>query len=444
MNRILIAGTHSGCGKTTVTCGVLAALKGRGLSPAAFKCGPDYIDPMFHRRVIGVPSYNLDPFFFTEEQLKGRIVKSGGGISLLEGVMGYYDGIGPKGCCSTYQVARATQTPTVLIIDAKGMYTSAAAVLRGFLDYQTPSGIQGVIFNNTSSIVYEGLSSLVEEMGIKPLGFLPREPNAVFASRHLGLVTAGELAHIEEKLALLGELAERYIDLDSLIRLAANAPVLNTNPPDIRPLGRVRLAVARDDAFCFLYEENLEILTSLGAEIVFFSPISDARLPEDIGGLYLGGGYPELHLEALSGNSPMLQDIKAAVWGGMPTIAECGGFLYLHHTLEGFPMAGVIDAKAYRTRKLSRFGYITLQAKVDNLLCAAGENILAHEFHYYQSTDGGAGFVAEKPQPQGSWPCVHATETLYAGFPHLFFEANLAFAENFVRKAIEYDVGRSS
>ena len=444
MNRIMITGTHSGCGKTTVTCGLLMALKDRGLQPTAFKCGPDYIDPMFHRRAIGVPGYNLDPFFSTGEQLKGRIVKSGGGISLLEGAMGYYDGIGPEGWCSAYDVARATRTPAVLVIDAKGMYTSAAAVLQGFLNYQAPSGIRGVIFNNTSPMVYEGLAVLAEGMGIKPLGFLPREPKAVFESRHLGLVTAGELAHIEEKLARLGDLAESYIDIKGLIKLAANAPALNGALPDMRPLGRVRLGVARDEAFCFLYEENLELLTALGSEIIFFSPINDEGLPEGISGLYLCGGYPELHLEALSGNSSMIQAIKAAVCGGMPAIAECGGFLYLHNTLDGFPMAGVIDAQAYRTEKLSRFGYITLQAKVDNLLCAAGDTIPGHEFHYYQSSHCGADFGAEKPGSQRSWPCVHATETLYAGFPHLYFEANPVFAENFVRKAIEYEVNKHS
>lgn len=444
MNRILIAGTHSGCGKTTVACALLKALKNRGLNPSAFKCGPDYIDPMFHRRAIGVPSHNLDPFFCTAEKLKHRIAAQAGGVSLIEGAMGYYDGIGAAGSYSTYDVARETQTPAVLVVDAKGMYTSAGAVLKGFLDYREQSFLRGVIFNNASPGLYEGLCSIAEMIKVKPLGFLPGEPKAAVGSRRLGLVTAGEIADIEERLALLGALAERYIDIDGLLALAACAPALDAVPPgpaaapDIRPLGSVRIAVARDEAFCFLYEENLEMLAALGCETVFFSPLYDGTLPDGTGGLYLCGGYPELHLKALSGNAAMLQAINAAVRGGMPTIAECGGFLYLHDTLDDFPMAGTVRADAYRTENLMRFGYVKLRAKADNLLCTAGESINAHEFHYYESTDCGADFTAEKPLSERSWPCVHATETLYAGFPHLYFDANPAFAENFVRKAMEY------
>ncbi len=438
MDRILITGTHSGCGKTTITCALLMALKNRGLRPSAFKCGPDYIDPMFHRRAIGVPSHSLDPFFCDAEQLKRRVTANTGGISLLEGVMGYYDGVGDDGRYSTYDVARETQTPVVLVVDVKGMYTSAGAVLKGFSDYRERSGIQGVIFNNASPMLYEGLRSIAMRIGVKPLGFMPRDVKARIESRHLGLVTAGDIPDLEEKLALLGKLAEKYIDINGLLALAASAPVLDVQQSDIISLGSVRIAVARDEAFCFLYEENLELLNALGCEIVFFSPLHDRVLPQDIGGLYLCGGYPELYLEALSGNTMMLQTIKTAVQGGLPTIAECGGFLYLHDTLDGFPMAGVIHANAYKTETLKRFGYITLHAKEDNLLCAAGDSIRAHEFHYYDSTSCGSDFIADKPLADKNWPCVHASEMLYAGFPHLYFEANNGFAKNFVRKVIEY------
>lgn len=445
MNRILIAGTHSGCGKTTVMCALLMALKGKGLRVSAFKCGPDYIDPMFHRRAIGVPSHNLDPFFCTVEQLKGRIVAHAGDISLLEGAMGYYDGVGDAGHYSAYDVARGTLTPVVLVVDVKGMYTSAGAVLKGFLDYRAHSGIQGVIFNNASPTLYEGLRPIAERLGVKALGFLPREARAAIDSRSLGLVTAEEIADVGEKLTLLGALAERYIDIDGLLALAACAPALSAAAQgawDVRarrrPMESVRIAVARDEAFCFLYEENLELLAALGCEIVFFSPLADAAVPGDVGGLYLCGGYPELHLEALSANASMLESVCSAVRRGMPTIAESGGFLYLHDMLDGVPMSGIIHASAYRTDSLKRFGYVTLRAEADNLLCAAGDSIRAHEFHYCESTDCGAGFVAQKPLSEKSWPCVHTTDTLYAGFPHLYFDANPVFAENFARKAIEY------
>ena len=195
--------------------------------------------------------------------------------------------------------------------------------------------------------------------------------------------------------------------------------------------------MARDEAFCFLYEENLRALEALGCEPVFFSPLHDEHLPEGAQGLYLPGGYPELHLEGLSSN-PIRQEIRRAVEGGMPTVAECGGFLYLHDSLDGAEMAGVIHAAAYGTKKLQRFGYVHLTAERDNLLCRTGESIRAHEFHYYDSEDNGSGFTAAKPLGKRSWPCVHAGETLYAGFPHLYFPANMAFAENFVRKAASY------
>lgn len=440
MNRILVAGTHSGCGKTTVTCALLSALKARRLNISAFKCGPDYIDPMFHREVVGVRAHNLDAFFCDDAALRGQLAAHAGDISVVEGVMGYYDGIGPEGRASTYEVARATGTPAVLVVDTKGMYASTGAVLKGFLEYREQSGIRGVIFNNASPLFYEGLCSIAEKTGVTPLGFLPKESKAAIESRHLGLVTASEITDIQDKLMRLGELAERHIDIDGLLALAASAPQLNAAKRSIRPLGSVRIAVARDNAFCFMYQENLELLEALGAELAFFSPLRDQALPEHTGGLYLPGGYPELHLEELSGNAAMLEDISKAVQGGMPTIAECGGFLYLHDALDGFPMSGVIHASAYKTGKLKRFGYATLCAKADNLLCAAGDSIRTHEFHYYESTDCGEAFIAQKPLSERSWSCVHATDTLYAGFPHLYFDANPVFAENFVRKAIKYAV----
>lgn len=437
MDRVLIAGTHSGCGKTTVFCALLSALKRRGLSPSAFKCGPDYIDPMFHRRALGVPGGNLDPFFSPPRRLRQRLSPPGG-PALLEGAMGYYDGVGPGGRFSAWDVARETATPAVLVIDARGMYASAGAVLRGFLGYRSPSQIRGVIFNNASRKVYDGLRELAEQEGVRPLGFLPRTPGATLASRHLGLVTAAEIEDLEGKLTLLGSLAEEHLDLDGLLALAGTAPALDEPTRPLRPIRRVRVAVARDEAFCFLYEETLELLSALGCEPVFFSPLRDGGLPPGIGGLYLCGGYPELYLEALSANAALRAAVRGAVEGGMPAVAECGGFLYLHDTLEGYPMAGVIHARAFRTPSLRRFGYAVLRAGRDNLLCAAGEEIPAHEFHYYDSTDCGGDFTAEKPVTGVSWPCVHAGETLYAGFPHLYLDANPVFAENFLRKAMDY------
>lgn len=435
--RILIAGTHSGCGKTTVTLALLSALKGRGLAVHTFKCGPDYIDPMFHREAVGVPSKNLDPYFSTGSQLRAQLAQTDG-LAVVEGVMGYYDGIGTQGQASTYHVASQTESPVILVVSAKGMYTSAGAILQGFREFRPNSGIQGVIFNGVSAMVYQGLREIAREAGLRPLGYLPNDPAFSIGSRHLGLVTAQEIQDIRAKLDGLGKLAEETLDLNGILDLAVSAPALTAQEESPKQPAKVRVAVARDQAFCFLYQENLDLLESLGCELCFFSPLTDTALPEHIGGLYLPGGYPELHAERLSANTAMLRAVREAVQGGLPTIAECGGFLYLHDTLDNSPMAGVISGKAFRTETLQRFGYVGLTAQEDNLLCPKGASIRAHEFHYYDSTDNGRVFQAVKPSGSRSYVCGHATQTLYAGFPHLYLPANPTFAHRFVAAASAY------
>ena len=437
MNRVLIAGTHSGCGKTTVTCALLSALKARGMDVASFKCGPDYIDPMFHREVVGVRAHNLDPFFSSGKELCSLLATNAGDISVIEGVMGYYDGIGPEGHASTYTVAHETDTPVILVVDAKGMYTSSGAVLQGFKQYKPDSCINGVIFNGILPMLYDDYRRIAESAGVPALGFLPKTPELSVASRHLGLVTAGEIANIREKLVRLGELAERYIDISGVLAIADSAVTLDAPVPiSDTPKQGVRIAVARDEVFCFIYQESLELLEALGATLVFFSPLRDTTLPEDIGGLYLPGGYPELHKEALSANVSMRESIRKAISEGLPAIAECGGFMYLHEALDGYPMAGVIRAKTFRTDRLQRFGYVSLTAKKDNMLCRAGDVICGHEFHYYDSTGNGDGFIAQKARSGIEYSCAHATKTLYAGFPHLHFSPSVVKA--FVGKAVAY------
>jgi len=438
MRRVLLAGTHSGCGKTTAALALLSALKARGLSASAFKCGPDYIDPLFHRAALGIPAHNLDPYFCGRDTLRGILSTRGNGLAVIEGVMGYYDGVGPEGCFSTYDVACETDTPVILVMDTRGMYASAGAVLRGFTGYRPDTDIRGVLFNRTSAALYKGLKQLAQDAGLLPLGFLPNTPECAIGSRHLGLLTPGELSDIRYTLGRLGELAESCLDMDGILALAASAPAIRETLPVPSPVSRVRVAVARDAAFSFLYQENLELLEALGCELIYFSPLADEALPESVGGLYLPGGYPELHPEALSKNGPMRRSVREAVENGLPTIAECGGYLYLHAALDGAPMAGAIPAGAYRTGKLQRFGYAELTAEKDNLLCKAGGKIRAHEFHYYTSDDAPAGFRAQKPSGGEPWAAARATDTLYAGFPHLYFYANPVFAEQFVRKAAAY------
>ncbi len=418
--RLLIAGTGSGCGKTTVTSALLRALQRRGAALAAFKCGPDYIDPMFHTAVLGIPSRNLDLFFVDETEVRSQLARHvpAGGLGIIEGVMGFYDGI--------------SGTPAVLVVRPRGQSLSLAAEIKGFRDF-APNTLRGVILNGVSKAMYPFYKAIAEQAGLTVYGCLPPVPEAEIPDRHLGLVTAQEIGDLQRRLDLLADAAEESLDLDGLLALAHTAPPLADESALLMPVTDkpVRIAVARDRAFCFYYADNFDVLRALGAEIVDFSPVEDEKLPENIDGLYLGGGYPELYAEQLAANRSMRESIRAAVQGSLPTIAECGGFLYLHRTLDGAEMAGVIDADAHMTKRLQPFGYVTLTAGRDNLLCRAGGIIRAHEFHYAQSDDNGDAFRAEKPNGR-AWDCVHANETLYAGFPHLYFRANAGFAQSFV------------
>lgn len=328
--RLLIAGTGSGCGKTTVTCALLQALVHRGSKPGALKCGPDYIDPMFHSRIIGAKSSNLDLFFYPENTAKFLLAKNARdcGITVLEGVMGYYDGLGlTSDRASAYHVAKATRTPTVLVVNAAGASLSVLATLEGFARFRPESGIRGVILNNCSPMVYPALAEAIRERfedKIRPLGFLPRMPQCALESRHLGLVTADEVAGFQEKMEQLAVQAEKSLDLDGLRKLAEQAEDLCYEPLSFPNGEPVRIGVARDRAFCFYYEDNLALLRELGGELVFFSPLEDARLPEDLHGVYLGGGYPELYAKALSENQSMRDSFRKALENGLPCVAECG------------------------------------------------------------------------------------------------------------------------
>lgn len=440
--RLLFAAPSSGSGKTTVVCGLLRALKNRGRAVRSFKCGPDFIDPLFHERVVGVPSGTLDLFFTPEDQLKRLFCRHAAGavVSLIEGVMGYYDGLGAAAdTASSYAVARALDAPVVLIVDSRGQSLSALATLEGFLRFRPDSRIRGVLFNRMSEGVYAALVPEVEKLGVKPLGFVPRCPELMIESRHLGLITPGEITDLEQKLDALASLLEKTVDMDGLLTLANGAPALAEPPaPPIPPMPHTKIAVARDEAFCFLYRDNLDLLRDYGANITFFSPIHDAVLPEGTEGLILPGGYPELYARALSENEPMGRAIRAAVENGSPCLAECGGFLYLHRELEDmegrfWPMAGVLDARAYRTQKLGRFGYITLNAKEDTAFLPAGETVRGHEFHYFESESCGDALHAQKPMGSRGWDCGHAEGPLLMGFPHLYYPSNPKLIERFLR-----------
>lgn len=434
--RLLIAGTNSGCGKTTVVCGILQALKNRGQAIASFKCGPDYIDPMFHSSIIGTKCRNLDLQFFDGNTLRYLLAKGNQGeTAIIEGVMGYYDGVGMTSRASSYEVAKTASAPAVLVVNARGAAHSVLATIHGFASLYPDSGIRGVLLNNCSSMLYPRLkAAILEQFGgsILPLGFLPPLPDCTLESRHLGLITAAEVEDLQEKLQRLAAQVEKSIDLDGLLALAQTAPKLEyTIPPLPAPGAPVRIGMAKDKAFCFYYEDNLNLLEELGAELVPFSPLEDASLPEHLDGLYLGGGYPELYTEQLSENESMRHCIRQALEAGLPCIAECGGFMYLQERLLDKPMVDFLPGECFHAGKLVRFGYTTLTANADNLLCRAGEQIPAHEFHYYDVTNPGNCFTAAKSVGK-PWLCGIANDHFYAGFPHFHFYANPNMAVRFL------------
>lgn len=436
--RLVIAGTGSGCGKTTVTCAILQALADRGLAPMAFKCGPDYIDPMFHTEVIGAESANIDLFFSDEDQARALFAKHAKNINIIEGAMGFYDGMTiDTDRASACHVAQTLCAPVVLVVDAKGKSLSLAAEIKGFLSFRQPSRISGVILNRTGASTYPRIKAMIErECGIRVFGYLPFCPECSLESRHLGLVTAQEIGDIREKMRKLSQQAEKCLELDGLAALAESTEDMEYSEIRVEKIADVRIAVAKDRAFCFYYRDNLELLEEMGAEIVPFSPINDAALPE-CDGLVLGGGYPELYANALERNRSMRESIRNAVRSGLPTIAECGGFMYLTEKIADSAMTGVLPGACFDTKKLCRFGYITVNAESESLLFAAGTEIKAHEFHHWDADQPGDALVAQKPSGQ-SWQCAWTGKTIYAGYPHLYLYSNMELAKRLIRKCGEW------
>ena len=462
--RVMISAYASGSGKTTVTCGILQALKNRGVDVAACKCGPDYIDPMFHKSAIGIFSKNIDLFFEQQEQCISLFKKHAEGrdIVVTEGVMGYYDGLSmTSASASSYEVAKTLKMPVILVVNAKGMALSVIAVLKGMIEYRDNSNIQGVILNNVSKMVFDSIAPVIEsELGIKALGYLPHDEDITIDSRHLGLVTPENISDIKNRLEKLSETVEETIDIDELLRIANKAPELEDDDKynfrieaDIKKYKQTlkeknfspRIAVAMDEAFCFYYQDNLDILQEFGCTLVPFSPIRDKALPENIDGLILGGGYPELYAEELSSNKSMLNSIKAALEDNLPCHAECGGYMYLHNTMEDrqkkkFKMVGFIDEDTFKCDKLVRFGYITLSSNEANDFIMKGEEIKAHEFHYWDSTNNGTVARAVKPSGKREWKCCHQKKNTFMGYPHLFYYSNPKFVRRFVDKCVNVTV----
>ena len=450
--RLMFTAFNSGSGKTTITCAILKALMEKGITPTAFKCGPDYIDPMFHTEIIGLNSRNLDLFMLGEDISKYLFVSNSRDtqISLLEGVMGYYDGLGANSTiASSYHLAAVTDTPVILIVNCKGVSLSLAAMIKGFVQFKEDSRIRGVILNNLASGLYPLYKEMIErESGVEVIGYFPWLEESTLGSRHLGLITAAEVEDLQQKIKTLAEQVKDSIDIDRLLTIALEAEEIEYNEIQIEKTADIRIAVAKDKAFCFYYKDSLDLLERMGAEIITFSPLEDKTLPA-CDGLILGGGYPEIYAKELSGNSTMLESIKNALNEGLPCMAECGGFMYLLDRIKdtegrGFRMAGFIKGEAYLTKNLKRFGYVKLISQSDNVLCGRGDMIYAHEFHYSDSTANGSGFLAVKPSSGKQWECIHAAGNIFAGYPHIHLWGNINFAYSFIKKCHNYQTKRAS
>lgn len=456
--RILLCAPSSGSGKTLITCGLLQALKNRGMKIASFKCGPDYIDPMFHTKVIGTKSRNLDPFFTSPKITNYLLAENSkdADLSVLEGVMGYYDGLGGTTTgASTYELACDTETPAILIVNCKGMSVSILPLIQGFLNYKENNQIAGVILNQMSGMLYPRVKKMIEEeLSVPVLGYLPRVEDCILESRHLGLIMPYEIEHFREKLEKLADIIEKTFDMEQLIKIAQKAPELSVETPwkeelqyNCQGKEKVRIGMAYDEAFSFLYEDNLQLLERMGAEIVPFSPVHDSGLPEGLDGLLLYGGYPELVAEQLEKNSSMRKSIFCAYENGIPVIAECGGFMYLHKEFEDsqgilHQGVGIIDGKVYKTDSLKRFGYIYISSKNGNVFGNEMHRVPAHEFHYYDSTSCGRDFLAEKPIGSRTWECIHGKEHLLAGFPHFYYYGAPEIPKAFLQECRRYHKNR--
>ncbi|MDO4178259.1 MAG: cobyrinate a,c-diamide synthase [Phascolarctobacterium sp.] len=442
--RLMIAAPGSGSGKTTIVCAILKALMQKGLRVAAFKSGPDYIDPMFHSRVIGAKSRNLDVFMLGKEIVSFLLAKNSADmdVSVLEGAMGFYDGMGKTSDASAYDLASATNTPVVLVVNGKGAALSIAATIKGFKDFRSDSHVVGAILNNMNPMSYIFYKETIEkETGIKLLGYFPVMKDCNFESRHLGLVTAAEIGDLQNIVDRLAEQAIKSINLDALLEIARSADVLDYVDHTVEKIGSCRIALAEDKAFCFYYQDALDLLYELGAELVSFSPVDDNELPP-CDGIFLGGGYPELYAKKLAENTSMLTSIKNALAQGTPCYAECGGFMYLLERYKDkeniYNWVGFLQGESALTSKLQHFGYVHLEAQEDNVLTPRGGKINAHEFHYSDSTNNGTCFAVQKASGRGEWACGIASPNLYAGYPHLHLWGNEKFAKNFIQACLSF------
>ena len=459
--RVMFAAMKSNSGKTLLTCGFLEALKKRGFTPVSYKCGPDYIDPMFHKRVLGIESENLDSFFCDGEDLKQIMSKNHDRLNVIEGVMGLYDGLSfEDDTASSYEIAKLTDTPIVLIADASGVGKTVVSQVLGVLFDDKRSLIKGIIFNRMSAAYYKKAGPYIKkrlEMAgradVKCLGCVPKVKDIELDSRHLGLKLPHEIEGLKSQIEKVAEVISENCDLDLLTDIMSGAgkitvkksnyplrDIMSTNTNDNKKAAISVLAVAHDEAFCFYYRENLRQLQDRGLRIEFFSPLRDKKLPQNCRGILLGGGYPELYLDTLSKNVSMLDAVRDAIQNGMPSIAECGGFMYLHNSIEDmqnepYKMVGVIDGTCHYSSRLIRFGYMQIESfngESPSDFQKSVTGLKGHEFHYYESSSIMNSYKAKKVSDGTVYDCMISNENSIWGFPHFYYGCGSIMADIFV------------
>jgi cobyrinic acid a,c-diamide synthase len=452
--RLVIAGTASGVGKTTVTVGLIAALRVRGLRVAAFKCGPDYLDPTYHRRAAGSPCHNLDGWLMGKNAVLAtfRRATRGADIAVIEGVMGLFDGASPtseEG--STAEIAKWLEAPVLLIVDAHGMARTIAAIARGFAEFDPGLPLRGLACNHVGS---RGHLDLLRRTGATPpiVGGLPVEPRYAFPERHLGLHTADRQAVPDAILDPWGPLVEQWLDVPAILEMARSAPSLaeveSPGSPAIVSSSRgPRIGLACDEAFHFYYEDNLARLEALGAELVRFSPVHDSDLPE-VDGLYFGGGYPETVAAELAGNQGMIQAVRAFAERGGPIYAECGGLMYLARQIyardgESHAMVGLIAGDVVVHDKLQALGYVEVETRAPTILGPAGLRFRGHQFRYSELTaladDADRRYLVRRRRDGALHEEGLATRNVLASYVHTHWASNPAVAEGFVEACAGYE-----
>ncbi|MGE5630672.1 MAG: cobyrinate a,c-diamide synthase [Caulobacteraceae bacterium] len=447
MKSIIISSNCSGGGKSTFTLALMKALIDRGFDVQGYKVGPDYIDTAFHTHLCKKASRNLDLFMMGEEGVKISFSRGRGDIGIIEGVMGLYDGLGYDSKYSTYHLSQVLNIPIILVITPKAQSNTLCAELSGLLNYEN-ANIIGVVLNNVSESYYQLLKKMVEKnTPLKVMGYMPSDERIILGSRHLGLIQSSEIEDLDKKISIASKLLEEHVDMKEIINCLEeterhDSKDANDQAEHFKRLisdrnESIKAAYAYDKAFSFYYKENLELLETVG-ELIPFSPLKDKRLPEGIDFLYIGGGYPEIFEEELSGNKELLNDIREKLENGLPAYAECGGLMYLTKGSEKNNMVGFFDGIYKMSDSLVNFGYAELHVSGENHIFDRGLKVNCHEFHksYVELTEPTVFSLSKNYYEQENhWQCGYIKNNVVASYVHIHFYGNMKFFNSLIKLA---------